>query len=150
VILRRSALTVGVLLGAGLGAAPAGAAIPCSRAAIGAIVGLQRFESITRVRCADLTGDGRPDVAWSKSGGGSGGDVQWGVVYERAGQRRVVRFGGHTHYAHLRLRDGRVLIDSPVYHPADPNCCPTGGTRTESARWNGSRFVKRLVAIVHE
>jgi hypothetical protein len=99
------------------------------------------------VRCADLNGDGRGDVAYSKGGGGSGGDVQWGVVYERGGVRRVARFTGHLHYARLRIRGRRVLIDSPRYRPSDPNCCPSLGTRTESASWDGTRFVKRLVAV---
>jgi hypothetical protein len=143
----RRASVVAALLAAALGSSPAAAATACSKAAVARIVHLGRFESITAVRCADLTGDGRRDVAWSKSGGGSGGDVQWGVVYERRGQRRVARFSGHTHYVHLRIRGRRVLIDSPIYRPEDPNCCPTGGTRTESATWNASRFVKRLVAV---
>jgi hypothetical protein len=144
---RRLPITLCALLVPAIAAAPAAASIPCSKAAIARIVTLDRFESITTIRCADLTGDGRRDVAWSKSGGGSGGDVQWGVVYERAGKRRVARFSGHTHYHALRIRGRRVLIDSPVYRPADPNCCPTGGTRTEALTWNGSRFVKRLFAI---
>jgi hypothetical protein len=144
--LRRSVLVLAVLL-APLAVASPAAAIPCSKAAIGGIVGLDRYESITAIRCADLTGDGRRDVAYSKSFGGSGGDLQWGVVYERGGMRRIARFTGHTHYNHLRIRGRRVLIDTPIYNPPDPNCCPTGGTRTESATWNGRRFVKRLVAI---
>ncbi len=129
------------------GATAASASVPCSKAAIKKIVRLDRFESITTIRCADLTGDGRRDVAYSKSGGGSGGDVQWGVVYERRGRRVIVRFTGHTHYARLRLKGRRVLIDSPRYEPADPNCCPSAGSRTESATWNGRRFVKRLVSV---
>lgn len=135
------------MLAAAIGAPASGATNACSKAHVGKIVGLDRFESITAVRCADLTGDGRRDVAWSMSGGGSDGDVQWGVVYERAGQRRVARFTGHTHYNNLRIRNRRVLVDSPIYRPGDPNCCPTGGTRVESATWTGRRFVKRLAAI---
>jgi hypothetical protein len=73
--------------------------------------------------------------------------VQWGVVYERGGKQRVARFSGRTHYRALRIRGRRVLIDSPIYRPADPNCCPTGGTRTESLTWNGTRFVKRVSAV---
>ena len=145
-ILRSSALAL-ALLASPLAVAPASAAVPCSKAAIARIVHLDRFESITAIRCAELTGDGRTDVAYSKSGGGSGGDVQWGVVYERGGARRIARFAGHTHYAGLRIRGRRVLIDSPRYRPADPNCCPSAGSRTESASWNGHRFVERLVAI---
>jgi hypothetical protein len=145
-ILRRSAVALALLVST-IGVAPASAAVPCSKAAISAIVHLDRYESITAVRCAELTGDGRRDVAYSKSGGGSGGDVQWGVVYERGGVRRIARFAGHTHYARLRIRGRRVLIDSPRYRPADPNCCPSAGTRTESASWNGRRFVTRLVAV---
>jgi hypothetical protein len=144
---RRVCLALGSVLAALLGAGPARAAVPCSRAAIGRIVQLDRYETITAVRCADLNGDGRLDVAYSKGGGGSGGDVQWGVVYERGGVRRVARFTGHLHYAHLRIRGRRVLIDSPRYRPSDPNCCPSLGTRTESASWDGTRFVKRLVAV---
>jgi hypothetical protein len=149
VTFRGRALAAAAACAPALGASPAAAAIPCSKAAVAGIVHLGRFESITTVRCADLTGDGLRDVAWSKAGGGSGGDVQWGVVYERGGRRVVARFSGHTHYARLRIRGRRVLIDSPVYRPEDPNCCPTGGTRTESATWSGRRFVKRLVTVRH-
>lgn len=145
---RRVAVAIATLLVPLLTApSPAAASIPCSKAAIAKIVRLDRFESITTIRCADLTGDGRSDVAYSKSGGGSGGDVQWGVVYERAGDRRIARFSGHLHYANLRLKGMRLLIDSPRYKPSDPNCCPSLGIRTESATWNGRRFVKRLVAV---
>jgi len=135
------------LLASAVGAPPAAASIPCSKAAIAKIVRLDRYESITTIRCVDLTGDGRSDVAYSKSGGGSGGDVQWGVVYEPAGDRRIARFTGHLHYANLRVNGRRVLIDSPRYKPSDPNCCPSLGSRTESATWNGRRFVKKLVAV---
>jgi hypothetical protein len=144
---RRCAVAIAALLALVFAAAPAAASIPCSKAAIQKIVRLDRFESITTIRCADLTGDGRGDVAYSKSGGGSGGDVQWGVVYERGGDRRIARFAGHLHYARLRIKGRRLLIDSPRYKPSDPNCCPSLGTRTESATWNGRRFVKRLVAV---
>ena len=145
---RRFAIAIATLLVPVLaGPSTAAASVPCSKAAIAKIVRLDRFESITTIRCADLTGDGRGDVAYSKSGGGSGGDVQWGVVYERAGDRRIARFTGHLHYANLRIKGRRLLIDSPRYKPSDPNCCPTLGTRTESATWNGRRFVKRLVAV---
>jgi hypothetical protein len=149
VTFRGWALAVAAALAPALGASPAAGAIPCSKAAVARSVHLGRFESITSVRCADLTGDGHRDVAWSKSGGGSGGDVLWGVLYERAGRREVARFSGQTHYGGLRIRGRRVLIDSPVYRPEDPNCCPTAGMRTESATWNGRRFVKRLVAVRH-
>lgn len=126
----------------------AAAAIPCSKTAIARIVGVDRrlSESITTVRCADLTGDGRRDVAWTKFGGGSGGDVQWGIVYHRGGTRAIVRFNDRERYHSLRIRDRRVLIASAVYAAGDPGCCPSG-TRTESTRWNGSRFVKRVVSV---
>jgi hypothetical protein len=147
---RRCAVAiVALLVSLVAGSSSAAASVPCSKAAIAKIVRLHRYESITTIRCADLTGDGRGDVAYSKSGGGSGGDVQWGVVYERAGDRRIARFAGHLHYDKLRLKGRRVLIDSPRYKPSDPNCCPSLGTRTESATWNGRRFVKRLVAVTH-
>ena len=147
--IRRAGVVIVVLLGAWAAAPPGGAATGCSKAQIRGIVGLDRFESISAVRCYDLTGDGVRDIAYSKNGGGSGGDVQWGIVYHRGGKRRIARFTGHTHYINLRIRSRKVFIDSPIYHPGDPNCCPTGGTRTESASWNGTRFVKRLVAIKH-
>ena len=57
------------------------------------------------------------------------------------------RFAGHTHYARLRLKGRRVPIDSPRCKPADPNCCPSLGSRTESATWDGRRCVKRVVAV---
>jgi len=142
----RWAVAIASLLVSTFSASPAVAAIACSKATVGRIVHLDRFQAISQVRCADLNGDGRRDAAWTRSGGGSGGDLWWGVVYERNGSRKVARFDGYSHYFNLRIRGRRVLIDSPIYRPGDVNANPTGGTRTESATWNGSRFVKRLVS----
>ena len=144
----RSAVAAGLLLLLSFGASPAVAAIPCSKAAVAKIVHVDksRQEAISDVRCADLTGDGRRDVAWTKFGGGSGGDLSWGVIYERHG-RKVVRFEGRSRYHNLRIRGRKVLIDSPIYRPGDSNANPTGGIRVESATWNGRRFVKRLALV---
>jgi len=147
-VFARSALAVASLLTATLTASPAAAAIPCSKAAVAKIVHVdtQRQEAITDLRCADLTGDGRRDAAWTKFAGGSGGALSWGIVYEHNG-RKVARFEGHSRYYSLRIRGRRVLVDSPIYRPGDVNANPTGGTRVESATWNGRRFVKRLVFV---
>jgi len=147
-VLARSVVAVALLLVPAAIASPAAAAIPCSKAAVAKIVHVdrQRQEAITDVRCADLNGDGRRDAAWTKFGGGSGGALSWGIVYEHNG-RKVARFEGHSRYFNLRIRDRRVLIDSPIYRPGDVNADPTGGTRVESATWNGRRFVKRLVFV---
>jgi hypothetical protein len=146
---RRQATIAAALLLAPLLAASAGASptVPCSKAAIAKLVKHDRFETITTVRCADLDANGTRDAAWTLDSGGSGGDIAWGIVYVRGGTRHVATFDGHTHYVKPRIEGRRLLIDSPIYKPADPNCCPTGGTRTESATWNGRRFVKRLVSV---
>lgn len=147
-VFARSALAVASVLTATLTASPAAAAIPCSKSAVAKIVHVdtQRQEAITDLRCADLTGDGRRDAAWTKFAGGSGGALSWGIVYEHNG-RKVARFHGHSRYYNLRIRGRRVLVDSPIYRPGDVNANPTGGTRIESATWNGRRFVKRLVFV---
>lgn len=144
---RIAALVAGLLLSPILGTSPAAASIPCTKAAISKVIKHDRFESISTVLCADLDGNGTRDAAWTLGSGGSGGDVEWGIVYERAGKRHIAHFMGHTHYLNPRIKGRRLLIDSPRYRPADPNCCPTLGMRTESATWNGKRFVKRLVAV---
>jgi hypothetical protein len=135
------------LLATAVGAPPAAASVPCSKTAIAKLITHDRFESITTVLCADLDGNGTRDTAWTLGSGGSGGDIEWGIVYERGAKRHIAHFTGHTHYLKPRIKGRRLLIDSPRYKPSDPNCCPSLGTRTESATWNGKRFVKRLVAV---
>lgn len=147
----RCALVLALPLACALTAAsPAAAHVPCSKAAITKIVKPDRSESISAITCGDVTGNGRRDVAWTLSSGGSGGNIEWGVVYERKGTRRIVRFTGFTHYNTLRMKGRRVLVDSPIYTLGDANCCPTGGTRTESAFWTGKRFIKRVIATKDE
>jgi hypothetical protein len=151
VIARRCALAVALPLAWGLACvSPAAAHVPCSKAAITKIVKPNRFESISSIACGDVTNNGRRDVAYTLSSGGSGGNIEWGVVYERKRTRRIARFTGFSHYNMLRIKGPRVLVDSPIYTIGDPNCCPTGGTRTESAFWTGKRFIKRVIATKDE
>lgn len=34
-----------------------------------------------------------------------------------------------------------VALNYPLYEPSDPNCCPTGGSRTVRFNWNGSQLL---------
>lgn len=120
--------------------------VPCGKHSIARIIGIPA-QSIRQIRCADVTRDGRRDVAWI-SGTRNGDPKEWGVVYMRTWEYRVARYGGRGEsYFNLRIRGRSVLVDSSVRRASDPGCCPSGGRRTESATWTGTRFVKRVVSI---
>jgi len=106
--------------------------------------------SVFAIRCADFTGEGVRDVAYMKIADGERPRalvVEWGVVYSTGGGIEIARFTGHARYRNLRVRGRRVLIDSPILRPGGLLAPPTSGVRTEEARWNGTRFVRRLVRL---
>lgn len=41
----------------------------------------------------------------------------------------------------LKVLNGRLVEEYPIYRDKDPNCCPSGGVRRFSFRWDGKAFV---------
>jgi len=87
-----------------------------------------------RVACFDGV------LAVSIASGGTAGDTAW-LAFVRAGSGwRVVKAAGG--YKLGIFRSGKQLeVAQPVYHPRDPNCCPTGGFDRVLYRFDGRALV---------
>lgn len=96
---------------------------------------------VTGIETADLDADGSPEILVFANGAGSG---SYGSLVGYAANRRKSMSQiylppilgnspeGRGYMGHDSFRvDGRRLVRSfPVYRENDPNCCPSGGTRT--------------------
>lgn len=148
-MLRR--LVLATLLIGGASAAPAAAAgdVPCSQEGIATTLAMQdpKYAEVTeggyggigQILCADVTGDGTKDALYSLLSGGTGGAFNWGLVVGDGEQPRVATVGGGYKLA-VALLDGKVQTGQPVYRRGDANCCPRGGFRIRTYRWNGTRL----------
>ncbi|MFM8413045.1 MAG: PliI family lysozyme inhibitor of I-type lysozyme [Alphaproteobacteria bacterium] len=97
--------------------------------------------TVTGVETADLDGDGSPEILVFANSAGSG---SYGSLVGYAANRRKSMTQiylppilgnspeGKGYMGHDTFRvDGRRLLRSfPVFRKGDPNCCPSGGTRT--------------------
>jgi hypothetical protein len=92
-----------------------------------------------QVICADLTRDGRTDMAVTIASGGTAGDIAF-VVFRRVGARWKVSLVRSGYKLGLYRVDGDLVSSQPVYRKSDPNCCPTGGFDHTRWHWNGTRF----------
>jgi hypothetical protein len=119
---------------------------PCTPAAASAasaaIVQAKGYQGVDRVICADLTGDGKPELAVTFFSGGTAGDTGWAVFVGGSGRWRVAleRLDGYK--VGLYVRRGELVDSQPVYLKDDPNCCPSGGFDHRGFRWNGHRFLQ--------
>lgn len=103
---------------------------------------------VDKAICADLTGDGKQEVAIAIASGGTADDVGY-AVYQRVASRWAVVLKGNGYKLGL-VRVGEELdldLSQPVYKKSDPNCCPTGGFDYTRFRYLGHRFV--AVARTH-
>jgi len=97
-------------------------------------------KSVDGVICADLTRDGRQDVAVTIASGGTAGDI--GVAVFRStpsGWKVALAFDGYK--LGLKRAGSDLVSTQPIYRKSDTNCCPTGGFDHTRYHWNGSRFV---------
>lgn len=98
---------------------------------------------IDTLLCADFTGDGRTDMAFTVFSGGTAGDAAW-VLLRRTADGWAVAFADLRTYEVGIRRDGSDLIETVrVYRTNDPNCCPSGGFDHRRFRWTG-----RALAVV--
>jgi hypothetical protein len=93
-----------------------------------------------QVICADLTRDGRTDMAVTLASGGTAGDIGF-VVFRRLGPGWKVSLVRSGYKLGLYRVDGDLVSSQPVYRTNDSNCCPTGGFDHTRWHWNGTRFV---------
>jgi len=95
---------------------------------------------VDRLLCFDATGDGTRDVLYTISGGGSGGAFDWGFIAADGSEPRVVTRGGGGSRLGISRRGRRPEVANPIYRRSDANCCPSGGARIRTFRWNGTRL----------
>ena len=107
--------------------------------------------TIDKTEYSDLNNDGEEDAVvkyygcWNGTGGGqsevltlssSGLPIELSVsngVPE--GEEKLLE--GAQGYAYFRInKDGKLQFDFPLYKNYDPNCCPTGGTKSIVYKWN--------------
>jgi hypothetical protein len=139
---------LGVLLGPAIGTGAAVAAPVCSVMTGDELekrlpVGPFDFR-IGQTLCFDFTGDGRKDIVFSGWLYANNGAHYWAAFRATAtGWTRVIfkRDCCRVRRA-TKIRIARsgatIVVRQPIYHKADPGCCPTGGTRTGRWRWTGS------------
>jgi hypothetical protein len=117
---------------------------PCdlaaARRAAAPIVRARGYAGVDRVICADLTGDGRPELAVTFFSGGTAGDTGWAVFVSSGHGWRVAFRQLRAYKVGLYARGGDLVEVQPIYRASDPNCCPTGGFAHRSVHWNGRRF----------
>ncbi len=153
-MLRRLALTTFLaaagVVGAG-GAPPAsGATVACTKKAVSDVLRAEvptfaetemTFGGLGDRRCADFTGDGTRDVLYTIFSGGTGGAFVWGLIAADGAEPKVVTTGGGGSKLAIDRLGSRPQILNPIYRRGDGNCCPSGGARIRTFRWNGTRLV---------
>jgi hypothetical protein len=129
--------------------APAPPCTPAAaKAATAAIVRARGYQGVDRVICADLTGDGKPELAVTFFSGGTAGDTGWAVLAGGSGTWRVVLRQLDGYKVGLHVRHADLVESQPVYRKNDPNCCPTGGFDHRRFHWNGRKFA--LARVWHD
>ena len=120
--------------------AAARAAILASRPLASLRLTIENGGGVDRLICADVTHDGRRDLAATIFSGGTAGDTAW-VVFRADGSRwRLVFRQLQAYKVGLFLRGGDLVESQPIYRKNDPNCCPTGGFFHRRFHWIGTRF----------
>jgi hypothetical protein len=117
---------------------------PCTlaaaKAAAATIVRDRGYAGVDRAICADLTRDGRAELAVTFFSGGTAGDTGWAVFVAAGGRWRVTFRQLQAYKVGLYTRAGDLVEVQPVYRKSDPNCCPTGGFEQRRFHWDGRRF----------
>ncbi len=134
------------------GAAPgaSAASLACSKPAVSTVLRAQvptfaetemNSGGLGDMRCADFTGDGTRDVLYTILSGGTGGAFVWGMIAADGAAPKVVTTGGGGSKLAIDRLGARPQVLDPIYRRGDGNCCPTGGARIRTFRWNGTRLV---------
>jgi hypothetical protein len=145
----RHLVFLGLLALAVLAPTASAATLPCSRDAVGEVLrqASGRFAEVVdngggvgQLVCADLTGDGTRDALYTLDSGGTGRAFDWGLVVADGDAPRSATAGGGGSKLAIDVLNGRAEVANPIYRANDPNCCPRGGARIRTFRWNGTRL----------
>jgi hypothetical protein len=124
------------------------AAGPCSRAEATRVVDRLHLgnaddpsvsDPVAQVLCGAFVGTGSQAMVASLAIPSCGRTAGW-VVFRRAGGRWQIVLE-RTNGADLDAVGGGIRETQFVLRPGDAHCFPTGGTRSRTWRWNGTRFV---------
>jgi len=99
--------------------------------------------SIWKLRCADLTGDGRDEMVVALACCTVSTPTPWAIFRRGRGKWHTAfkRVSRKTTLADLRIDAARDVVEKlPVYEPGDALCCPSGYSYRVT-HWSGSRFV---------
>jgi hypothetical protein len=108
----------------------------------------RRLFQVYRHFCADLTGDGAPEMVVLLQCCTVSSPRPWAIFQATPdGGIRVAFTAIRVSYVQpLRLRGGTgrkardVVERRSLLRRTDANCCPSGGTRYRYIRWNGTTF----------
>jgi hypothetical protein len=142
---RCHAALLGALAVLAVGATPAAAA-PCSRAAARSAVIRYHLgnagsvpDPVTQVLCGPFLGAGSTAMVASLTTPGCGGTIGWVVFRRSGGSWRIAM--QRNNGALLTAVGSRIKETMYVLRPQDAHCFPTGGTRSRTWHWTGSRLV---------
>ena len=146
---RRLVVTATGAVVVGLGLLPAGgaaAAPKCSRATARSIVIRHHLgnagsvaDPVGQVLCGPFVGAGSHAMVASLTTPGCGGTIGWVVWRLTKGSWQLVM--QRNNGADLAAAGTGIKETQQVLRPSDDHCFPTGGTRSRTWRWNGTRFV---------
>jgi hypothetical protein len=94
------------------------------------------------VECADLNGDNRRELIAEFGGSTVSSPTPWTILEVPRGRSepRAAFLQPSVSYLDLVVRRRYVVERQKTLRPTDPNCCPSGPTRTRFVRWTGTRF----------
>lgn len=93
---------------------------------------------VFKVLCGSFAGPGSQTMVASLLGEANTGMIGWAVFRLAGGQWQLLmeRRGA----AELTAAGADIRETVSIYRPSDPRCCPSGGTKSRTWHWNGSRF----------
>lgn len=97
------------------------------------------FDEASVLAYSCLVGTGGADLPGVFTRSASGEVVELEIGEIPSGDQKIRE--GLRGKVDLKVEHGILVKEFPVYRDEDPNCCPTGGARRFSYRWDGQAFV---------
>jgi hypothetical protein len=101
-------------------------------------------------RAVDVTGDGEDELLLGYRNEGTGGILDLDVVGTKGDGTPRVLAHDDLYKGSVVFRDGKLVTFTPVYQPADANCCPTWVARDVLRYDDGAFRVQRIDRVKTE
>ncbi len=92
------------------------------------------------LEAGDLTADGLPELLTFEQVGGTGACGTWRVISPATGSAMEI-LRRATCDVEIAIVDGGLRVETAVYRPDDPHCCPSA-FRITRLEWDGGTFVR--------